>query len=222
MSNIKTIFEENIVEIIEDLNAELLQDRIINFWKKVGSHLTLTELVNTYWGEAKSEFAVDLGVTFGKIFELYLPFKLQSMGYNVKPRFSSAGDMIEELIQGILKDWEIKTGRGKFIQGATHSPKEKGKMNLIQVLWDCHWDKSLDDIMKTGEFISVINVCIFEDTTVNSIGEHSNNNSRTILKFTRDRYDDCLEACVYGNIKKNRVNVGFVKTPAPVNVLALV
>ena len=76
--------------------------------------------------------------------------------------------------------------------------------------------------MKTGEFISVINVCIFEDTTVNSIGEHSNNNSRTILKFTRDRYDDCLEACVYGNIKKNRVNVGFVKTPAPVNVLALV
>ena len=222
MSNIKTIFEENIVEIIEDLNAELLQDRIINFWKKVGSHLTLTELVNTYWGEVKSEFAVDLGVTFGKIFELYLPFKLQSMGYDVKPRFSSAGDMIEELIQGILKDWEIKTGRGKFIQGATHSPKEKGKMNLIQVLWDCHWDKFLDDIMKTGEFISVINVCIFEDTTVNSIGEHSNNNSRTILKFTRDRYDDCLEACVYGNIKKNRVNVGFVKTPAPVNVLALV
>ena len=221
MSNIKTIFEENIVEIIEDLNAELLQDRIINFWKKVGSHLTLTELVNTYWGEAKSEFAVDLGVTFGKIFELYLPFKLQSMGYDVKPRFSSAGDMIEELIWG-EKHWEIKTGRGKFIQGATHSPKEKGKMNLIQVLWDCHWDKSLDDIMKTGEFISVINVCIFEDTTVNSIGEHSNNNSRTILKFTRDRYDDCLEACVYGNIKKNRVNVGFVKTPAPVNVLALV
>ena len=221
MSNIKTIFEENIVEIIEDLNAELLQDRIINFWKKVGSHLTLTELVNTYWGEAKSEFAVDLGVTFGKIFELYLPFKLQSMGYDVKPRFSSAGDMIEELIWG-ENHWEIKTGRGKFIQGATHSPKEKGKMNLIQVLWDCHWDKSLDDIMKTGEFISVINVCIFEDTTVNSIGEHSNNNSRTILKFTRDRYDDCLEACVYGNIKKNRVNVGFVKTPAPVNVLALV
>lgn len=221
MSNIKTIFEENIVEIIEDLNAELLQDRIINFWKKVGSHLTLTELVNTYWGEVKSEFAVDLGVTFGKIFELYLPFKLQSMGYDVKPRFSSAGDMIEELIWG-EKHWEIKTGRGKFIQGATHSPKEKGKMNLIQVLWDCHWDKSLDDIMKTGEFISVINVCIFEDTTVNSIGEHSNNNSRTILKFTRDRYDDCLEACVYGNIKKNRVNVGFVKTPAPVNVLALV
>lgn len=221
MSNIKTIFEENIVEIIEDLNAELLQDRIINFWKKVGSHLTLTELVNTYWGEVKSEFAVDLGVTFGKIFELYLPFKLQSMGYDVKPRFSSAGDMIEELIWG-EKHWELKTGRGDFIQGATHSPKEKGKMNLIQVLWDCHWDKSLDDIMKTGEFISVINVCIFEDTTVNSIGEHSNNNSRTVLKFTRDRYDDCLEACVYGNIKKNRVNVGFVKTPAPVNVLALV
>ena len=221
MSNIKTIFEENIVEIIEDLNAELLQDRIINFWKKVGSHLTLTELVNTYWGEVKSEFAVDLGVTFGKIFELYLPFKLQSMGYDVKPRFSSAGDMIEELKQ-VAKHWELKTGRGKFIQGATHSPKEKGKMNLIQVLWDCHWDKSLDDIMKTGEFISVINVCIFEDTIVNSIGEHSNNNSRTVLKFTRDRYDDCLEACVYGNIKKNRVNVGFVKTPAPVNVLALV
>ena len=221
MSNIKTIFEENIVEIIEDLNAELLQYRIINFWKKVGAHLTLTELVDTYWGEVKSEFAVDLGVTFGKIFELYLPFKLQSMGYNVKPRFSSAGDMIEELKQG-EKHWELKTGRGKFIQGATHSPKEKGKMNLIQVLWDCHWDKSLNEIMETGEFISVINVCVFEDTTVNSIGEHSNNNSRTTLQFTADRYEDCVEACVYGTIKKNRVNVAFQKTPAPMNIMALV
>lgn len=222
MSNIKAIFEENIVEIIEDLNAELLQDRIINFWKKVGAHLTLTELVDTYWGEVKSEFAVDLGVTFGKIFELYLPFKLQSLGYNVKPQFSSAGDMIEEFAGSDIY-WELKTGRGDFIQGATHSPKEKGAMNLIQVLWDCHWDKSLNEIMETGEFISVINVCVFESTTVNSVGEHSDNNSRTTLKFTRDRYDDCVEACVYGKIKQNRVNVGFVKTPAPVNnILALV
>ena len=218
MSNVKAIFEENIVEIIEDLNAELLQDRIINFWKKVGAHLTLTELVDTYWGEVKSEFAVDLGVTFGKIFELYLPLKLQSLGYNVKPQFSSAGDMVENY-EGKDIYWELKTGRGKFIQGATHSPKEKGKMNLIQVLWDCHWDKSLNEIIASGEFISVINVCVFESTTVNSVGEHSNNNSRTTLQFTADRYDDCVEACVYGKIKQNRVNVAFVKTPAPSLVL---
>jgi len=218
MSNVKAIFEENIVEIIEDLNAELLQDRIINFWKKVGAHLTLTELVDTYWGEVKSEFAVDLGVTFGKIFELYLPFKLQSLGYNVKPQFSSAGDMVEDY-EGKDIYWELKTGRGKFIQGATHSPKEKGKMNLIQVLWDCHWDKSLNEIIASGEFISVINVCVFESTTVNSVGEHSNNNSRTTLQFTTDRYDDCVEACVYGKIKQNRVNIAFVKTPAPSLVL---
>lgn len=221
MSNVKEIFQENIVEIIEDLNKELLQDRIINFWKKVGAHLTLTELVDTYWGEVKSEFAVDLGVTFGKIFELYLPFKLQSLGYNVKPQFSSAGDMVEDY-EGKDIYWELKTGRGKFIQGATHSPKEKGKMNLIQVLWDCHWDKSLNEILETGEFISVINVCVFQGTTVNSVGEHSNNNSRTTLQFTADRYEDCVEACVYGTIKKNRINVAFQKTPAPMNILALV
>jgi len=74
MSNVKAIFEENIVEIIEDLNAELLQDRIINFWKKVGAHLTLTELVDTYWGEVKSEFAVDLGV-------LYRNFLLKGLSF---------------------------------------------------------------------------------------------------------------------------------------------
>ena len=100
--------------------------------------------------------------------------------------------------------------------------KEKGKMNLIQVLWDCHWDKTLNEILETGEFISVINVCVFEDTTVNSVGEHSDNNSRTTLKFTRDRYEDCVEACVYGTIKQNRINVKFQKTPAPMNIMALV
>ena len=57
--------------------------------------------------------------------------------------------------------WEIKTGRGKFIQGATHSPKEKSALNLIQVLWDCHWDKTLDDILADRKFISEINICVF-------------------------------------------------------------
>ena len=205
MSNIKSVLREHISEIIDDMNEELLQDRIIRFWKRNNSHLTLKQFVDTYW-EDKSEFAVDLGVSFGKIFEFYLPCKLQELGYNVVPTFTSKGDMIENDIS-----WEIKTGRGKFIQGATHSPKEKSALNLIQVLWDCHWDKTLDDILADRKFISEINICVFHNIIVDSIGEHSNNNSRTTLQFKNNRYSECLDACVFGSIKQNRVNVGFVK-----------
>ena len=205
MSNIKSVLREHISEIIDDMNEELLQDRIIRFWKRNNSHLTLKQFVDTYW-EDKSEFAVDLGVSFGKIFEFYLPCKLQELGYNVIPTFTSKGDMIENDIS-----WEIKTGRGKFIQGATHSPKEKSALNLIQVLWDCHWDKTLDDILSDRKFISEINICVFHNIIVDSIGEHSNNNSRTTLQFKNNRYSECLDACVFGSIKQNRVNVGFVK-----------
>ena len=205
MSNIKSVLREHISEIIDDMNEELLQDRIIRFWKRNNSHLTLRQFVDTYW-EDKSEFAVDLGVSFGKIFEFYLPCKLQELGYNVIPTFTSKGDMIENDIS-----WEIKTGRGKFIQGATHSPKEKSALNLIQVLWDCHWDKTLDDILADRKFISEINICVFHNIIVDSIGEHSNNNSRTTLQFKNNRYSECLDACVFGSIKQNRINVGFVK-----------
>ena len=221
MSNIKSVLREHISEIIDDMNEELLQDRIIRFWARMDKQykhrsMTLREFVNTYW-EDKSEFAVDLGVSFGKIFEFYLPLKLQELGSNITPTFTSKGDMLERCISGtsIMHkydiSWEIKTGRGKFIQGATHSPKEKSALNLIQVLWDCHWDKTLEDILADRKFISEINICVFRDIIVDSIGEHSNNNSRTTLQFKNNRYSECLDACVFGSIKQNRVNVGFVK-----------
>jgi hypothetical protein len=82
------------------------------------------------------------------------------------------------------------------------------------VLWDCYWDKTLDEILEDRKFISEINICVFNDIVVDSIGEHSNNNSRTTLQFRRDRYDECVDACVYGSIKENRVNVAFVKESA--------
>ena len=142
--SIKSILSENLNEIISDMNEELLNDRIIRFWKRNDEDLTLRQFVDKYW-EDKSEFAVDLGVSFGKIFEFYLPNKLKKLGCNITPTFTSKGDMVEEWkgeIEKYRKNWEIKTGRGKFIQGATHSPKEKSALNLIQVLWDCHWDKT--------------------------------------------------------------------------------
>ena len=205
MSNIKSVLREHISEIIDDMNEELLQDRIIRFWKRNNSHLTLKQFVDTYW-EDKSEFAVDLGVSFGKIFEFYLPCKLQELGYNVIPTFTSKGDMIENDIS-----WEIKTGRGKFIQGATHSPKEKNALNLIQVLWDCHWDLTLAELKHDRKFIKEMNICVFNDIIVDSVGEHSDNNSRTTLQFKKDRFDECVNACVYGRIKQNRINVAFIK-----------
>ena len=69
MDQIKKVISDNISEIIADMNKELLQDRIIRFWGKVDSSLTLNQLVNQYWNdESKSEFFVDLGVSFGKTF----------------------------------------------------------------------------------------------------------------------------------------------------------
>ena len=216
MSSIKTLIRENINDIINDLNEELLSDRILRFWDKVNIMerdskpygYTLDELMCTYWvgKKARSEFAVDLGVTFGKITELYLPFKLKSLGCNVVPIFTSEGDMKE-----LEKFWEIKTGRGKFIQGATHSPKEKKPLNLIQILWDCHWNKTLAEIKHDRKFIKQLNICVFDDIIVDSIGEHSDNNSRTQLVFRNHLYNECGDACVYGTIKKNTKNVGFVK-----------
>jgi|TARA_R100000278_G_scaffold113902_1_gene92223 hypothetical protein len=216
MSSIKTLIRENINDIINDLNEELLSDRILRFWDKVNIMerdskpygYTLDELMCTYWvgKKARSEFAVDLGVTFGKITELYLPFKLKSLGCNVVPIFTSEGDMKE-----LEKFWEIKTGRGKFIQGATHSPKEKKPLNLIQILWDCHWNKTLAEIKHDRKFIKQLNICVFDDIIVDSIGEHSDNNSRTQLVFRNHLYNECVDACVYGTIKKNTKNVGFVK-----------
>ena len=202
---IKKFIQINSLEIIDDLNREMMDERIIKFWRKVGSHFTLREIMEKYWTDTKAEFAVDLGVTFGKVFELYLPFKLAEAGFDIEPLFSSAGDMKE----GDNKFWELKTGRGKFIQGTTHSPKEKSEMNLIQVLWDCRWDTPLDEL--NGEFISQLNICVFEGVTVDSVGEHSSNNSRTTMKFTADKFDMCVEACVIGSIKRNRINIGFIK-----------
>ena len=31
------------------------------------------------------------------------------------------------------------------------------------------------------------------------------------IYYRRDRYDECVDACVYGSIKQNRINVAFVK-----------
>ena len=213
MSSIKTLIRENINDIVNDLNEELLQDRIVRFWDKVNIMdrdikpygYTLDELVTKHWG-VRSEFTVDLGVTFGKVFELYLPFKLKSLGCNVVPTFTSKGDMKEGETY-----WEIKTGRGKFIQGATHSPKEKNALNLIQVLWDCHWDLTLAELKHDRKFIKEMNICVFNDIIVDSVGEHSDNNSRTTLQFKKDRFDECVDACVYGRIKQNRINVAFIK-----------
>jgi len=213
MSSIKTPIRENINDIINDLNEELILDRIVRQWKENDAHLTLGQFVDKYW-EDKSEFAVDLGVSFGKIFEFYLPNKLKKLGCNITPTFTSKGDMVEEWkgeIEKYRKNWEIKTGRGKFIQGATHSPKEKKPLNLIQVLWDCHWDKTLNEILVDRKFISEINICVFDDIIVDSIGEHSDNNSRTQLVFRNHLYNECVDACVYGTIKKNTKNVGFTK-----------
>ena len=212
MSKVKKILKDNISEIVNELNEELLLDRLFRYWKKRGSHLTLREYSELDWPGNLKELAVDLGVGFGKLFELYLPNKLAELGCNVEGKYTSDGDMMEHLPELVRLHWEIKTGRGNFIQGATHSPKEKKVFGgYIQVLWECDWNTPLDTILETRKFISHLNVCVFRDTKVNSVGEYSDTNSRTTIRFTKDRYYECVDACIFGSIKKNSVNVGFVK-----------
>ena len=212
MSKVKKILKDNISEIVNELNEELLLERLFRYWKKRGSHLTLREYSELDWPGNLKELAVDLGVGFGKLFELYLPNKLAELGCNVEGKYTSDGDMMEHLPELVRLHWEIKTGRGNFIQGATHSPKEKKIFGgYIQVLWECDWNTPLDIILETRKFISHLNICVFRDTKVNSVGEHSDNNSRTTLRLTKDKYDECVDACIFGSIKKNQTYVGFVK-----------
>jgi ribosomal protein L37E len=207
MSDVKRVMKDNIEEIISDLNEELFLDRIIRYWKKKGSHRTLNEHRTTYWDDdSGAEFGVDIGVSFGKIFELYLPEKLKELGCDVEPKFSSSGDMIAGDTH-----WELKTGQGGYIQGATHSPKEHKSMNLIQVLWTPHKNKSLDDILADRKFISELNISVFEDIKVDSQGTASNNNSRTSMRIGRHMFKESVSACIYGAVKKNRKYVGFTK-----------
>ena len=96
-------------------------------------------------------------------------------------------------------------------------PKEKKPLNLIQVLWNAHWDKTLVEIKNDRKFIKEVNICVFDNIVVDSVGEHSDNNSRTSLVFRNHLYNECVDACVFGDINKNPVNVGFVKESVDAN-----
>ena len=46
---IKSILSDNLNEIVSDMNEELLNDRIVRFWKKNDEDLTLRQFVDKYW-----------------------------------------------------------------------------------------------------------------------------------------------------------------------------
>jgi hypothetical protein len=148
---LNNIISDNFEEIITQINQEILDFRILKFWKKTNPELTLTELRDSFWTDAKSraEFSVDLGVEFGKMFEIFLPFFIRDKGFDCSPSFNSGGDMIFN-----NKAYEIKTGQGDSIQGATHSPKEEKPMNLVQVLWEFNKTSTLTELLETKAFVS--------------------------------------------------------------------
>ena len=148
---LNSIISDNFEEIITQVNQEILDFRILKFWKKTNPELTITELRDSFWTDAKSraEFSVDLGVEFGKMFEIFLPFFIRDKGFDCSPSFNSGGDMIFN-----NKAYEIKTGQGDSIQGATHSPKEEKPMNLIQVLWEFNKTSTLTELLETKAFVS--------------------------------------------------------------------
>jgi|TARA_B100000073_G_scaffold190403_1_gene157612 hypothetical protein len=204
------IISDNFEEILNKVNDEILDFRLLKFWKKINPELNIVQLRDSYWTDVKSraEFSVDLGVEFGKMFELFLPFYLQDKGYDCSPSFNSGGDMI---FQG--KPYEIKTGQGNDIQGATHSPKEEKPMNLVQVLWEFDKTKNLNELLESKAFIASLNLCVLDDIRINRHGTHSGNNSRTTFKFPKEMHDVIEEAMIFGRCTKGSKNVVFKKTP---------
>lgn len=207
---LNSIISDNFEEIINEINQEILDFRILKFWKKTNPELTLTELRDSFWTDAKSraEFSVDLGVEFGKMFELFLPFYLQRKGYDCEPSFNSEGDMVFR-----KKPFELKTGQGNDIQGATHSPKENKPMNLVQVLWEFNKTSTLTQLLETKAFVSCLNICVLDNVNAISIGEASDNSSRTKLKFPKEMCDVIQESTVFGKCRPGRDYVIFEKTP---------
>ena len=204
------IISDNFEEILNEVNQEILDFRVLKFWKKINPELTLVQLRDSFWTDSKSraEFSVDLGVEFGKMFELFLPFFLQEKGYECQPSFNSGGDMI---FRG--KPYEIKTGQGNDIQGATHSPKEEKPMNLVQVLWDFNKDVPLTQLLETKAFVANMNLCVLDDIQITRMGTHSGNNSRTTFKFPVEMFSEIQESMVFGRCTKGTKNVVFKKTP---------
>ena len=204
------IISDNFEEILNEVNQEILDFRILKFWKKINPELKITELRDSFWTDKKSraEFSVDLGVEFGKMFELFLPFFLQKKGYDCQPSFNSGGDMI---FQG--KPYEIKTGQGNDIQGATHSPKEEKPMNLVQVLWEFNKTQSLTELLESKAFVSHLNLCVLDDVQITRMGTHTGNNSRTTFKFPREMYDVIQESMIFGKCSQGTKNVVFKKAP---------
>jgi hypothetical protein len=204
------IISDNFEEILNEVNREILDFRIVKFWKKINPELTLTQLRDSFWidTESKKEFSVDLGVEFGKMFELFLPFYLQKKGYDCQSSFTSNGDMIYA-----KKSIEIKTGQGNDIQGATHSPKEEKPMNLVQVLWEFNKTQTLTQLLETKAFVSKMNLCVLDDVSITRIGTHSENNSRTTFKFPKEMQDVIEESTVFGKCRRGRKHVVFEKTP---------
>lgn len=207
---LNNIISDNFEEIITQINQEILDFRILKFWKKTNPELTLTELRDSFWTDAKSraEFSVDLGVEFGKMFEIFLPFFIRDKSFDCSPSFNSGGDMIFN-----NKAYEIKTGQGDSIQGATHSPKEEKPMNLIQVLWEFNKTATLTELLETKAFVSSMNVCVLDNVQITRVGIHSGNNSRTTFKFPVEMYDVIDESMVFGKCTKGTKNVVFKKTP---------
>jgi len=204
------IISDNFEEILNEVNQEILDFRIVKFWKKINPELTLTQLRDSFWidTESKKEFSVDLGVEFGQMFELFLPFYLQKKGYDCQSSFTSNGDMIYA-----KKSIEIKTGQGNDIQGATHSPKEEKPMNLVQVLWDFNKDVPLTQLLETKAFVSSMNLCVLDDIRITRMGTHTGNNSRTTFKFPVEMFTEIQESMVFGRCTKGTKNVVFKKTP---------
>jgi len=210
MSNLLDALTDNFGEIIEELNKEILNFRIVRFWQKINPSLTLTQLRDAYWQDAKSrsEFGVDLGVEFGKMFEMFLPFFLNEKGYACEPCFNSSGDM---KFEGETK--EIKTGTGGNIQGSTHSTgKETKPISMVQVLWEMNKETPLSELLQTKAFIKAINICVVDSISIERKGEHTDNNSRTTFSFTNKNFDALSDGLVFGRCRKGTKNVIFEKT----------
>jgi hypothetical protein len=197
---LKKILDENFFDLIDYLN-ELISTRstfadAINIYPE----LSINQFVEKMW-EKKAEGFNRFSVDMGHLFETYLPVYLRDEGYDADGRFSTYGDMMFEGEQ-----WEIKTGSGDFVQGATHSPKEDGSMNVVMFLYDLDRDTSVGELAITGNWIKSVVLVVSENLTFHRSGTANGNNSRTSLKFTLDQNDKVIKSMVYGEVKSINPN----------------
>jgi hypothetical protein len=162
---------------------------------KKNPNQTMEKYRHRLYGTSNSEFGSKIGAHFGNCAELAVIEVLENAGYDCKRLHNSKGDMM-----WYGTHYEIKSGRGEYLQGSTHSPKEDSKMNLVQILWELNWHVPVGELQIAGRWIKAWNICVFENIELKRFGKPKKNSSRSLLKLPGREIKAAKHGCLYGTV----------------------